>query len=72
MVESFFSTSKLELDLDDIREELVSCQQRQCDLAFWIEGHYNRERRHSTTGYLTPIDDEPQFIDTRSLTPVNP
>ncbi len=26
------------------------------DLAVWIDGYTNRERRHSTIGYLSPID----------------
>ena len=37
-----------------------------------IDGYYNRERRHSTIGYLNPIDYEQQFIATRTLTPVEP
>ncbi|MGB5136652.1 MAG: IS3 family transposase [Prochlorococcaceae cyanobacterium] len=41
------------------------------DLAFWIEGYYNRGRRHSTISYLSPIDYEQQFIAARTLTPVN-
>ena len=72
VVESFFSTLKLELDLDDNREELISPQQLQRDLAFWIEGYYNRERRHSTIGYISPIDCEQRFISTSTLTSVNP
>jgi putative transposase len=72
VVESFFSTLKLELDLDDNRDTLISPQQLQRDLAFWIEGYYNRERRHSTIGYLSPIDYEQQFIAARTLTPVIP
>ena len=72
VVESFFSTLKLELELDDNRKELVSPPQLQRDMAFWIEGYYNRERRHSTIGYLSPIDYEQQFIAARTLTPVNP
>ena len=36
--ESFFSTMKLELYLDDDREALISPQQLQRDLAFWFEG----------------------------------
>lgn len=62
VVESFFSTLKLELDLDDNRQEVINLQQLQRDLAFWIEGYYNRERRHSTIGYLSPIDYEQHFI----------
>lgn len=69
VVESFFSTLKLELDLDDNRKELIAPQQLQRDLAFWIEGYYNRERRHSTIGYLSPIVYEQQFVSTPKLTP---
>ena len=71
-MESFFSTLKLELDLDDNRDTLISPQQLQRDLAFWIDGYYNRERRHSTIGYLSPIGYEQQFITARTLSPVNP
>jgi putative transposase len=72
VVESCFSILKLELDLEDDCKELISPQQLQRDLAFWIEGYYNRERRHSTIGYLSPIDYEQQFITARTLTAVNP
>jgi transposase InsO family protein len=72
VVESFFSTLKLELNLDDNREVLISPQQLQRDLAFWIEGYYNRERRHSTIGYLSPIDYEQRFIAAPTLAPVSP
>ena len=72
VVESFFSTLKLELDLDDERDVLISPQQLLRDLAFWIEGYYNRERRHSTIGYMSPIDYEQAFIAARTLAPVNP
>jgi len=72
VVESFFSTLKLELDLDDDRHVLISPQQLQRDLAFWIEGYYNRERRHSTLGYLSPIDYEQGWTTRRTLTPAEP
>jgi len=72
VVESFFSTLKHELDLDDDAEALFSSQQLQSRLAFWIDGYYNRERRHSTVGYLSPIDYEQQYITTRTLTRVWP
>jgi len=39
VVESLFSTLKLELNLDDDREDLISPQLLQYDLAFWIEGY---------------------------------
>jgi putative transposase len=72
VVESFFSTLKHELDLDDDAETLKNPQKLIRQLAFWIDGYYNRERRHSTIGYLSPIDYEQQFINTRKLSPVKP
>jgi len=72
VVESFFSTLKHELDLDEDAEILNSPQQLIREMAFWIEGYYNRERRLSTIGYLSPIDYEQQFINTRTLSPVEP
>jgi putative transposase len=72
VVESFFSTLKHELGLDDDAEILNSPQQLIRHLAFWIDGYYNRERRHSTIGFLSPIDYEQQLINTRTLTPVEP
>jgi transposase InsO family protein len=41
-------------------------------MAFWIDGYYNRERRHSTIGYVSPIKYEQQFISASTLTPVEP
>ncbi len=72
VVESFFSTLKHELGLDDDAEILNSPQQLIRHLACWIDGYYNRERRHSTIGYLSPIDYEQQFINTRTLSTVKP
>ncbi len=72
VVESFFSTLKHELGLDDDAVSLNSPQQLIRHLAFWIDGYYNRERRHSTIGYLSPINYEQQFVSTRKLTPVEP
>ena len=72
VVESFFSTLKHELGLDDDAEILNSPQQLIRHLAFWIDGYYNRERRHSTIGYLSPIEYEQQAINTRTLTTVEP
>ncbi len=72
VVESFFSTLKHELGLDDDAEILNSPQQLISHLAFWIDGYYNRERRHSTIGFLSPIDYEQQLINTLTLTPVEP
>ena len=72
VVESLFSTLKHELVLDDDAEIRISPQQLQRDLAFWIDGYYNRERRHSTLSYLSPIDYEQQFIAARTLTRADP
>jgi len=72
VVESFFSTLKHELDLDDDTAVLLSSQQLQSRLAFWIDGYYNRERRHSTISYLSPIDYEQQYIAARTLTTARP
>ncbi len=53
--ESFFATYKKELihtrpwnGLADVRQHTF----------LWIEGYYNRRRRHSTLGYLTPVEYE--------------
>jgi transposase InsO family protein len=70
-VESFFSTLRLELDLDDNREVLISPQKLQRDLSFWIEGYYNRERRHSTIGFLSPIDYEQRFVACPTIVHLN-
>jgi transposase InsO family protein len=59
-VESLFSTLKHELGLDDGAETRISPRQLQRDLGFWIDGYYNRERRHSTLNDLNPIDCEQQ------------
>jgi putative transposase len=72
VVESFFSTLKHELDLDDTAEALLSSQQLQRRLAFRMDGYYNCERRHSRIGYLCPIAYEQQFIKTRKLEWVRP
>ena len=72
VVESFFSTLKHEMGLDDDAVTLNSPQQLIRQFAFWIDGYYNRERRHSTIGFLSPIDYEQQFINTRTLSTVKP
>jgi putative transposase len=72
VVESFFSTLKHELGLDYAAEILNSPQQLIRHLAFWIDGYYNRERRHSTIGYPSWIGNEQQFINADTFTPVEP
>ena len=55
VAESFFATYKKELihtrpwnDVTEVRQQTF----------LWIEGYYNRRRRHSTLAYLTPIEYE--------------
>ena len=51
VLESFFSTLKLELELD--KPQGTRTQTR--TLVFeWMESFYNRERRHSSLGYRSP------------------
>jgi len=71
VVESFFSTLKHELDLDAEAEDLLSSQQLQRRLDFWIGGYYNRVRLHGTIGYVSPIDYYWQFVAAFTLTPVS-
>ncbi len=55
VAESFFHTIKVELDhgkLDDTRHEAKA------DIFEYIEVFYNRQRRHSSLGYLSPADFE--------------
>jgi putative transposase len=55
VAESFFATLKKELvhrQSWPIRRELT------CEVFEYIEGFYNRTRRHSTLGYLSPADYE--------------
>ena len=50
-MESFFSTLKLELDLQKAQGNRADTR----SLVFeWIEVFYNRERRHSSLGYRSP------------------
>ena len=59
VMESFFSTLKLELDLD----RPVGTRDFTLDTVFyWIEGWYNRKRRHSSLGNISPIKFEKQFL----------
>jgi transposase InsO family protein len=62
VVESFLYTLKHELDLNDDAKTLSIPRGLVSNLAFWVDGYYKRERRHSSTAYLGPIDYEQQFI----------
>ena len=61
-----------QLLVQDDAEALLSSQQLQSRLALWIDGYYNHERRHTTIGYLSPIDYEKQFVRTRKLESMRP
>ena len=55
VVESFFSTYKLENHLDGNSPNLLTPWELHRRSAYWIEVYYNRERRHSFLEYLSPI-----------------
>ena len=55
--ESFFSTLKVELDL---RQARGTRAQTRSDVFEWIEVFYNRQRRHSSLGYRSPVAFEEQ------------
>ena len=58
-VESFFATLKVELgDAIDWADAVVA----QRDLFDFIEVWYNRQRRHSTLGYLSPVAYEASLV----------
>ena len=56
--ESFFATYKKELIHTRPWNNLTEVRQH---TFLWIEGYYNRRRRHSTLGYLTPLEYELGF-----------
>jgi transposase InsO family protein len=55
VAESFFSTLKMELVY---RTSFATRQQARSAIFEYIEVFYNRQRRHSTLGYLSPVDYE--------------
>ncbi len=64
VVESFFSTLKTELVY---RAPLMAPQEAKIAIAQWIEVFYNRQRRHSVLGFLTPSQFEQQYLNTLKL-----
>ena len=58
MAESFFATLKTEFYYRRIWPTRARAIQ---GVAAWIEGRYNRRRRHSSIGDLTPVDFEMQY-----------
>ncbi len=57
LAESFFSTRKIELVYRHERRNHSPARQ---PLFEWIEASYNRDRRHSSIGYISPVDCENQ------------
>jgi putative transposase len=60
VVESFFATLKKE---EVHREDYVTHEQAKASLFCYIEIFYNRKRRHSTLGYLSPHDYEQSLLN---------
>lgn len=58
VVESFFATLTKELLIDGVFETRAQASRA---LFEFIEIWYNRQRRHSTLGYLTPVQFEEQL-----------
>jgi putative transposase len=57
VVESFFASLKTELIY---RRRFHTRQEAQSAIFTYVEGFYNRRRRHSTLGYLSPVEFEQQ------------
>ncbi len=54
-MESFFATLKTELVYE---ETFLTQEEARRKIFEYIEMYYNRERRHSTLGYKSPVDFE--------------
>jgi len=63
-VESFFATLKTELVNHAVYR---TRQDAKTDIFFYIEGFYNRTRRHSSLAFLSPADFEAAFAQPISL-----
>ena len=57
VVESFFATLKTELRVTE-EGYANSRQAARTAIVEYVEGFYNRARRHSTLGYLSPVEFE--------------
>ena len=60
VVESFFATLKKE---EVHRERYLTREQAKTSLFYYIEVFYNRRRRHSALGYLSPNDYEQSLLN---------
>lgn len=58
VMESFFATLKAELP----QAVFASYQAARSTIFAYIEGFYNRQRRHSTLGYQTPVEAETAYF----------
>jgi putative transposase len=61
LIESFYAT--LECELID-RRHWATREQARVEVFWWLEAVYNRRRRHSALGYLSPME----YEATRSTT----
>jgi len=59
-VESFFATLKKE---EVHRQHYLTYQQAKASLFYYIEVFYNRKRRHSALGYISPHDYEQSMLN---------
>jgi putative transposase len=63
VAESFFATLKTEL----MRGRLYHIRQdARTEIFAYLEGFYNRSRRHSTLGYLSPVEFEQRAAQSTS------
>lgn len=61
-VESFFATLKVERIY---HRRYKTREEARADLFQYVEVWYNRKRRHSSLGYLSPADYEEQYASQR-------
>ena len=62
MAESFFATVKTEL----VHRRRFATRAEARDTIFdFVEVFYNRRRRHSTLGYVSPVDVEKNFVESK-------
>jgi transposase InsO family protein len=59
-VESFFATLKKE---EVHRQDYLTHEQAKASLFYYIEVFYNRKRRHSSLGYISPHDYEKTMLN---------
>src|SRR5690606_17755318 len=65
-VESFFATLRREL-VSEFNGYFTSRAQARQEVGYYIESYYNRQRRHSSLGYLSPCEFEQQHLQQPSL-----